>query len=65
MTSLHLYKYSMNKQIEQFKKRNRARNAHLYLDDKIEGTDYIVCPVSQDKDLEELLCLLKTLITKS
>lgn len=49
MTSLHLYKYCMNKKIEQFKKRNRKRNAHLYQADKIERIDYIVCPVSQER----------------
>jgi len=49
MTSLHLYKYCMNKKIEQFKKRNRKRNAHLYQVNKSEGIDYIVCPVSQER----------------
>lgn len=49
MTSLHLYKYCMNKKMEQFKKRNRKRNSHLYQADKIEGIDYIVCPVSQER----------------
>lgn len=49
MTSLHLYKYYMNKNFEQFKKRNRKRNAHLYLDEKIEGVDYIVCPASNER----------------
>jgi len=39
----------MNKKIEQFKKRNQKRNAHLYQTDKIEGFDYIVCPVSQER----------------
>ena len=39
----------MNKKLEQFKKRNRKRNAHLYLDEKVEGTDYIVCPVSNER----------------
>jgi hypothetical protein len=38
----------MNK-LEQFKKRNRKRNAHLYCDSKIEGIDYIVCPVSKER----------------
>ncbi len=45
MTSLHLYKYSMNK-IEKFIKRNLGRNAHLYDDALIEGIDYVVCPVT-------------------
>lgn len=45
MTSLHLYKYSMNK-IEKFIKRNLRRNAHLYDDALIEGIDYVVCPVT-------------------
>lgn len=49
MTRLPLYKYSTDKKIEQFKKRNRKRNAHLYLDEKVEGTDYIVCPVSNER----------------
>jgi len=39
----------MNKKIEQFKKRNRKRNAHLYQADKIEKIDYIVCPVTQER----------------
>jgi len=47
--SLLLYKYSMNNKLEQFKKRNRKRNAHLYSDNKIKGIDYIVCPVSQER----------------
>jgi hypothetical protein len=49
MISLHLYKYFMNNKLEHFKKRNRKRNAHLYLDEKIEGTDYIFCPVSKER----------------
>ena len=39
----------MNKKLEQFKKRNQKRNAHLYQTDKIPGVDYIVCPVSQER----------------
>lgn len=39
----------MHKKLEQFKKRNRKRNAHLYLDETVEGTDYIVCPVSEER----------------
>lgn len=48
--SLHLYKYKycMNKKIEQFVKRNRYRNSHLYDHDLIEGYDYVVCPISQE-----------------
>lgn len=45
----------MNKKLEQFKKRNRKRNAHLYLDDKIKEIDYIVCPVSNER-----LSMIKT-----
>lgn len=39
----------MNKNIEQFKKRNKRRNAQLYQVDKIEGVDYILCPVSMER----------------
>lgn len=49
MTSLCLYIYSMTGKIEQFKKRNQKRNAHLYQTDRIEGVDYIVCPVSHER----------------
>lgn len=45
----------MSKKLEQFKKRNRKRNAHLYQGDKSEGIDYIVCPVSQER-----LSMIKT-----
>lgn len=53
--SLRLYKYFMDKKIEQFKKRNNKRNAHLYQLDKVEGVDYIVCPVSRER-----LSMIKT-----
>lgn len=49
MTSLRLYKYIMNKNIEQFKKRNKRRNAQLYQIDKVEGIDYVLCPVSNER----------------
>jgi len=45
----------MDKKIEQFKNRNRKRNAYLYQIDKIEGVDYIVCPVSSER-----LSMIKT-----
>lgn len=32
--------------IEQFVKRNRKRNAHLYVDGLVEGFNFIVCPVT-------------------
>jgi hypothetical protein len=47
--SLLLYKYDMNKKIEQFVKRNRYRNNHLYNDKLKENKDYIVCPVSKER----------------
>lgn len=49
MTSWHLCKYSMSKKLQQFKKRNRTRNAHLYQLDKVEGVDFVVCPMSQER----------------
>jgi len=39
----------MNKKIEQFIKRNRHRNSHLYNSGLNEGMDYIVCPVSNER----------------
>jgi hypothetical protein len=39
----------MNKKLEQFKQRNRKRNAHLYAAGLIEGHDYVVCPVSSER----------------
>jgi len=35
--------------LEQFKKRNRLRNAHLYADGLIEGYDYVICPISNER----------------
>jgi hypothetical protein len=35
--------------IEVFRIRNRKRNKHLYADDLVEGVDYLVCPVSQER----------------
>ena len=55
MTNLHLYKYVMTNKLKQFKNRNGKRNAHLYCANKIEGIDYIVCPVSQER-----LSMIKT-----
>ena len=50
MTSLHLYiNKAVNQKLEQFKRRNKKRNAHLYLPDRTEGVDYIVCPVSCER----------------
>jgi hypothetical protein len=45
----------VTKKLEQFKKRNKKRNAHLYQSNKVEGTDYIVCPVSKER-----LSMIKT-----
>jgi hypothetical protein len=39
----------MNKKIEQFIKRNRYRNKHLYNNELKENKDYIVCPVSKER----------------
>ena len=50
MTSLHLYiNKAVTQKLEQFKRRNKKRNAHLYLPDRTEGVDYIVCPVSCER----------------
>lgn len=38
----------MDKIIE-FKNRNRKRNCHLYSVDKIEGVDYVVCPLTNER----------------
>jgi hypothetical protein len=35
--------------IAQFKKRNRRRNADFYCSNKVEGIDYVVCPVSKER----------------
>lgn len=39
----------MNKNIEQFKRRNKRRNAQLYQNNKVEGIDYVLCPVSNER----------------
>lgn len=39
----------MNANIEKFKKRNRRRNAHLYQPGLIQGYDYVICPVSDER----------------
>lgn len=45
--------------LEYFVSRNRKRNAHLYNNDLIEGQDYIICPVSN----ERVLAIRKDYIT--
>lgn len=45
----------MNLTLEQFKKRNRKRNAPLYLNQAVAGYDYITCPVSGER-----LSMIKT-----
>jgi len=35
--------------VEQFKKRNRRRNKHLYKKGLLEGYDYIICPMSNER----------------
>lgn len=54
----------MNKKLEQFQKRNKKRNSHLYQTDKIEGIDYIICPISGERlsmiktsYIERVLCM--------
>lgn len=39
----------MKTKLEQFIIRNRKRNAHLYDDTLINGQDYIICPVSNER----------------
>lgn len=39
----------MSTKLCQFIKRNRRRNAHLYLDSTIEGYDYVICPISGER----------------
>jgi len=39
----------MKTKLQQFKERNRKRNAHLYIDGLIEGYDYVVCPISKER----------------
>ena len=46
---MRLCKYNMTRKLNEFIKRNRNRNAHLYVDGLIEGHDYIVCPVSKER----------------
>lgn len=50
----------MNSAIIKFKKRNQKRNAHLYQPNLIQGYDYIVCPVSD----ERLLNIRSSYITR-
>lgn len=39
----------MTPKIRKFINRNRKRNAHLYLDNLVEGYDYVVCPISGER----------------
>ena len=39
----------MKSKVEQFKERNKKRNAHLYEHGLTQGHDYIVCPVSNER----------------
>lgn len=39
----------MSKKLKEFIKRNKKRNAHLYNEALVEGIDYIVCPVSNER----------------
>lgn len=39
----------MNAKIQQFIKRNRKRNAHLYQSGLTQGHDYVVCPISKER----------------
>ena len=39
----------MNTKLTEFIKRNRKRNAHLYISGLTEGYDYVVCPVSGER----------------
>lgn len=41
--------------IQQFSLRNRKRNKHLYAPDLVEGVDYLVCPVSQER-----VCMIRS-----
>lgn len=47
--NLHSYKYSMKYKLDEFIKRNRKRNSHLYESGLIEGEDFVVCPVSKQR----------------
>lgn len=44
-----VYIYYMKTKLEQFIKRNKKRNSHLYDNLLIEGIDYIICPVSNER----------------
>lgn len=35
--------------LQEFIKRNKTRNAHLYNDSLVEGHDYVVCPISNER----------------
>jgi len=50
----------MNLKLKRFIERNKRRNKHLYKDGLIEGYDYIVCPISN----ERLSMIKSTYITK-
>ena len=39
----------MDKKLEKFIARNRKRNSHLYESGRIEGCDYVVCPISKER----------------
>ena len=39
----------MNNKLEQFVKRNKRRNKHLYDIGLIAGYDYVICPVSNER----------------
>lgn len=36
-------------ELEKFVIRNQKRNSHLYYNDRVEGVDYVVCPVSKER----------------
>lgn len=39
----------MNTKLQQFVKRNKKRNAHLYANESTLGYDYVICPVSGER----------------
>ena len=39
----------MQTKLQEFIKRNRKRNSHLYKEDLQEGYDYVVCPISKER----------------
>jgi len=47
--SLHSYKYGMRSKLDEFIKRNKKRNAHLYVSDLTPGYDYVICPISNER----------------